>query len=77
MIGGLSADALHAHLAATPARLVAVQIEDILGLVEQPNLPGTVYDHPNWRRRLPVPVADFATLPALRHTADIMARAGR
>jgi len=22
--------------------------------VEQPNLPGTVTEHPNWRRRLPV-----------------------
>jgi len=27
-------------------------IEDLLGLEEQPNLPGTVDEHPNWRRRL-------------------------
>jgi 4-alpha-glucanotransferase len=28
-------------------------VEDVLGLAEQPNLPNTVDEHPNWRRRLP------------------------
>ena len=41
-------------LAATPSRLVVVQIEDLLGVKDQPNLPGTVDEHPNWRQRLPV-----------------------
>jgi 4-alpha-glucanotransferase len=27
-------------------------VEDALALVEQPNLPGTLDEHPNWRRRL-------------------------
>jgi 4-alpha-glucanotransferase len=31
-------------------------IEDLLGVEEQPNLPGTVDEHPNWRRRLTVDV---------------------
>jgi len=25
----------------------------VVGLVEQPNLPGTTDEHPNWRRRMP------------------------
>ncbi|OWW22388.1 hypothetical protein AYR66_25720 [Noviherbaspirillum denitrificans] len=29
-------------------------VEDALALTEQPNLPGTVDTHPNWRRRLPL-----------------------
>lgn len=37
----------------TPAPLVIVPLEDVLGLEEQPNLPGTIDTHPNWRRRLP------------------------
>jgi len=41
-------------LARTPSRLLAISLEDLLGLVEQPNVPGTVDEHPNWRRRLPV-----------------------
>lgn len=32
--------------------------EDLLGVQEQPNLPGTIDEHPNWRRRLPV-AADY------------------
>ncbi len=34
--------------------LVAVQLEDMVGMEEQANLPGTVDGHPNWRRKLPV-----------------------
>lgn len=37
----------------TPAPLVLVPLEDLLALPEQPNLPGTTDQHPNWRRRLP------------------------
>jgi 4-alpha-glucanotransferase len=29
-------------------------VEDALALPEQPNIPGTLDEHPNWRRRLPV-----------------------
>lgn len=35
----------------TPSPLVVVPLEDALGRTEQPNLPGTVNEHPNWRRR--------------------------
>lgn len=68
---------MHAHLAATPARLVAVQIEDMLGVEEQANLPGTVHEHPNWRRRLPVGVEALAGQARIARTAAVMARAGR
>lgn len=43
----------------TPAPLVLLPLEDALGLEEQPNLPGIVETHPNWRRRYP---GDSATL---------------
>lgn len=50
-------DAVHARLASTPARLMMLQPEDWLGIVEQSNLPGTVDEHPNWRRKLAASVA--------------------
>jgi len=37
----------------TPSKLAVLPVEDICGLEEQPNLPGTTTEHPNWRRRLP------------------------
>lgn len=47
------AAAVHRYLARTPCMLVGVQLEDLLGQREQPNVPGTTDDvHPNWRRRM-------------------------
>jgi 4-alpha-glucanotransferase len=48
-------------LAQTRSRLLAVSLEDLLGVVDQPNIPGTVNEHPNWRRRLPVPIEAMAS----------------
>jgi 4-alpha-glucanotransferase len=30
-------------------------------VADQPNIPGTVDEHPNWRRRLPVPLEQIAS----------------
>ncbi len=65
------------YLARTPARLLAVSTEDIFGLKEQPNMPGTTDEHPNWRRRLPICLEDWADSDALAKIADIMAAASR
>lgn len=45
-----------AYVGATPAPLVVYPLEDLMGLAEQPNLPGSVDEHPNWRRRLAVSI---------------------
>lgn len=47
----------------TPAPLVLLPLEDALALEEQPNLPGTVDGHPNWRRRYPGDSADLLDHP--------------
>ncbi|MEG3164179.1 4-alpha-glucanotransferase [Sphingomonas sp. PB2P19] len=41
------------RMAESPCALAILPIEDLVGLVEQPNLPGTIDEHPNWRRRMP------------------------
>jgi len=41
------------YVGKTPCRLSIIPADDICGLREQPNLPGTIHEHPNWRRRLP------------------------
>jgi 4-alpha-glucanotransferase len=51
--------AIAAFLARTRSRLLAISLEDLLGVVDQPNIPGTVDEHPNWRQRLPVAVGDI------------------
>ncbi len=69
--------AMHRHLAQSASVLVAVQGEDLAGAVEQANLPGTVYEHPNWCRRLPLPLSGLISAPSLEQTGAIMAQAGR
>ena len=44
------------YVGSTPAPLAITPIDDALGLLEQPNLPGTIDTHPNWRLRLPASV---------------------
>lgn len=46
-----AADAAMAFLAASASQLALAPVEDILAIEEQPNLPGTTDEHPNWRRR--------------------------
>jgi 4-alpha-glucanotransferase len=47
------------YLAQTPSRLLGVAIDDLLGVVDQANVPGTTNEHPNWRRKLPLPLEDW------------------
>ncbi|SFH82946.1 4-alpha-glucanotransferase [Modicisalibacter xianhensis] len=44
-------DACARHIGHTPSPLAILPVEDVLGLEEQANLPGTLDEHPNWRRR--------------------------
>ena len=45
-------DAALAYVAEAGCEIAIVPLEDLLGLEEQPNQPGTIDEHPNWRRRL-------------------------
>jgi 4-alpha-glucanotransferase len=65
----LSQHGIHSHdlysvasfLSRTKSRLMAVALEDLLGVIDQPNIPGTVDEHPNWRQRLPVTLEAIAS----------------
>lgn len=66
------AEAIQARLATAPSALVALQLDDLLGELDAQNLPGTIDEHPNWRRRAPVTVEALHTLPALKRLRDII-----
>jgi 4-alpha-glucanotransferase len=69
--------AVASFLGATPSRLVTMNIEDLLGVADQVNIPGTVEQHPNWRRRLPVSLEEWEKQPLFSAVADAFERAGR
>ena len=59
-------DAALAHVGSAPCELALFPLEDIAGLVEQPNLPGTIDEHPNWRRRMPERTGDLLDRPGAK-----------
>ncbi len=68
-------DAALAFVASSPGPLMLAPLEDLLGLADQPNLPGTIEQHPNWRRRLEPPAAQLFDDPVVaRRAATIVAR---
>ncbi len=72
---GLEPDsrAAHAYIARTPCKLALVQPEDMLEVLEQANLPGTVEQHPNWRRKLPLALEGWPSDPRVAATTQAIA----
>jgi len=58
-LSGPLSEAIHRFIAGTPSLILLLQLEDAVGELDQINVPGTVDEHPNWRRRLSVPVEEL------------------
>jgi len=55
--------AAYRYLARARSRLLLLPLEDAIGSTEQVNVPGTVDERPNWRRKLSVPIEDLMQHP--------------
>ncbi|MEZ5931905.1 MAG: 4-alpha-glucanotransferase [Alphaproteobacteria bacterium] len=66
-------DAFHRFLGRTPSMLKAVQYEDAFGAVEQANLPGTIDEHPNWRRKVGPPIENLRQADRLSTLLELAA----
>jgi 4-alpha-glucanotransferase len=69
------AQALHTYLARSSAALVAIQIEDLLGMREPVNVPGTHHEYPNWQRKLSENLDDMAARSDFRAWFEELCRA--
>lgn len=67
-------DAAMAFLARTQSRLALAPVEDVIGGHEQPNLPGTTDEHPNWRRRYEDDARRMLDAPATRARLEAIKR---
>lgn len=70
-------EAMHRLLGRTASTLVIAQLEDLAGEIEQPNLPGTIDQHPNWRRRLRLTLEQLAADPTVDGVIDALAEGRR
>ena len=65
-------DAAIAYVARSACDLAIIPLEDLLGLDESPNLPGTVDEHPNWRRRMAAPAGDLLDVPKVKARLSLL-----
>lgn len=70
-------NAVHAFLASSVSQLFLAKPDDLLGEREQLNVPGTTFEAPNWRRKLPATVDDPVLLDLLNELGRICATYGR
>lgn len=65
------------HIGAAPCSIAIAPLEDLLAEPEQPNLPGTITEHPNWRRRLNAPLPELLADPATAARVQTLDKARR
>ena len=67
-------NAIHGYLARSPAKVLIVQLEDVIGQRDQVNLPGTTDEYPNWKLRLSQDLEQLGDDPRLHDLARVLRR---
>jgi len=72
------ARAIHLYLGASQSALVLVQLEDLIGMTDPVNVPGTHSEHANWQRKLIMTTQEILSREDVRETLAALghARAG-
>jgi 4-alpha-glucanotransferase len=66
------AHAVQLYLARSTAGLVVFQFEDLIGMTDPVNVPGTSHEHANWQRKVSAEIEDaFGRESTLRLFADV------
>ena len=71
------ARAVHVYLGRTQSALVTVQLEDMTGMLEPVNIPGTSSEYSNWTRRMTASAAEIFARADVRELAVAMNEARR
>ena len=69
--------AIHTYLARTPAKILLVQVEDVLGQTIPVNLPGTSTERANWRLKLGTDLDTLFVSPGLVELSARLRAEGR
>ena len=55
--------AVYRYLSVSPSKLVLVSLDDMIGTMDQQNLPGTVSEYPNWMQKSPLLLEEMIADP--------------
>ncbi|MCE5312679.1 MAG: 4-alpha-glucanotransferase [Nitrospiraceae bacterium] len=69
--------AVYEFLSKTPCMLLGVNLDDILGTLEQQNMPGTIDEHPNWRQKTEQSIRQILDDALLAEIAERCKRSNR
>jgi 4-alpha-glucanotransferase len=76
-VGGPSQEAVqraYEAIAAAPSAVLVANLEDVAGVEERPNMPGTIDQWPNWSIALPAPLEQIETSELPQAVARALAR---
>lgn len=65
---------VYRDLAKAPCAVLNATLDDALGVVERPNMPGTIDEWPNWRIALPKPLEAILDDPRVANVAAALQR---
>jgi 4-alpha-glucanotransferase len=71
------ARAIHAYLGLSSANLAMVQIEDLIGMADPVNVPGTHLEHANWQRKVSLETAEILSRADVCDMLSAISRARR
>jgi 4-alpha-glucanotransferase len=69
--------AAYLYAALSPAALLVAQPEDLMGMIDPVNVPGTSTEHPNWQRKLSEDLADTLKNPEVQEVMCALNKARR
>jgi 4-alpha-glucanotransferase len=64
--------AVHSYLGMSSAHIALIQIEDLIGMVDPVNVPGTDREHANWQRKVTASVAQTFAAAEVRDILSAM-----
>jgi len=64
--------AIYKYLALSPCKLLLVSLDDIIGTLDQQNMPGTVDSYPNWMQKSPVALEEIRAKKRFAAVAEML-----
>ena len=69
-------EAVYCYLAKTQCRMLLVSLDDVIGTIDQQNLPGTVTEYPNWKQKNPLTLKEIISDGRLAGLFSALSRKG-
>jgi (1->4)-alpha-D-glucan 1-alpha-D-glucosylmutase len=63
--------AIYRYLSLSPSKIVLVNLDDVIATIDQQNMPGTVWEYPNWMQKIPLLLEEMGADPRWQELAEM------